>query len=205
MKKGLRCGAWFCALALTFSLAAGAAYTDLDPKAWYYGAVQKSIDSGLMMGTDTTHFSPMAPVSRATVLTVLWRLEGSPAAVADPGFTDVADGAWYYAPAAWAKEAGIAAGYKDGSFAPEGNVTREQLAVFLCRYAEYQRQPPAKGVLEVYPDAAAVSGWAADGMRHALGMGLITGNGRGELDPAGVATRAALAVIVGRLTVTAQG
>ncbi|MEG0765388.1 MAG: S-layer homology domain-containing protein [Pseudoflavonifractor sp.] len=205
MKRGIQLCALVCALGLALSVPAGAAYEDLNPKAWYYNDVQKAIDGGLMTGTNASSFSPLAPVTRATVLAVLWRMEGSPETKAEPGFTDIAPKDWYYAPAAWAKQAGIATGHRDGSFDPKGNVTRQELAMFLYRYATYKKDIIAKGVLEAYPDGDKVAGWALPGMQHALGAGLMTGNGAGELDPTGIANRAELAVILGRLAVKPQG
>lgn len=200
-----------CALCLGVSLAgfAGAAaehsYTDVPENAWYAEAVRDVSDRGLMTGTTETAFHPNGAVTRATVVAVLWRLEGSPDAWVESMFPDVAEDDWYYTAAAWAKGKGIAAGYGNGDFGPDDKVTREQLAMFLYRYAQYAGEPVAEGVLGLYSDADKVSKWAQDGMRHALGAGLITGTSQGTLNPGGVASRAELAAILVRLTTPVAG
>lgn len=198
----------FCAAALSLGLAGAARaadFTDVKPGAWYYEDVQAVADQGLMNGTSATAFSPEASVTRATVLAVLWRLEASPAPLDTAGFPDVPGNAWYAAAVAWAREAGIATGYSNGNLGPGDTVTREQLAMFLYRYAQFKDTVVAEGVLELYPDGDKVSKWAVPGMKHVLGLGLMTGNGKGDLDPLGVASRAELAVILERLMTPASG
>ena len=206
MKRGFL--SLLCAAALTLGLAGtalAADFVDVQPGAWYYDDVQAVAQEGLMNGTSATAFSPSASVTRATVLAVLWRLEDSPQPQAAAAFPDVPAESWYAGAAAWAQEAGIAAGYSNGNLGPDDTVTREQLAMFLYRYAQYKQDVIAEGVLDLYADGGKVSKWAVPGMKHALGLGLMTGDGKGNLDPLGVASRAELAVILGRLMTPAAG
>lgn len=196
-----------CALALCAALtpaAHAANFSDVKTGAWYYDAVTTCIDLGLMQGTSSTAFSPGGPVTRAAVVTTLWRLEDSPAAQAAP-FPDAVADSWYADALIWGRETGIATGYSDGTFAPNDQVTREQLALFLYRYAVHRGDTVAVGVLDRYRDGDQVSKWAADGMKHALGAGLITGDTDNQLNPKGTATRSELAVILVRLTTPVAG
>ena len=106
---------------------------------------------------------------------------------------------------AWAKQVGIATGLGNGTFGGGDIVTREQLSVFLYRYGQYAGQELANGVLDIYNDVDSVHAWAKEGMAHAVGAGLITGTDEGNLEPAGAATRAQLAVILQRLMTPAVG
>lgn len=200
--------AWLLALGLAVGTAlpaSAAAFSDVASDAWYAEAVGEVSDAGIMNGTTDTTFSPDEQVTRGMVVTVLWRLAGSPAAAAATTFPDVEDW-YYYAPAvAWAQAAGVAAGLGDGTFDGGSIVTREQLSVFLYRYSQYAGHELANGVLDLYNDVDSVQGWALDGMAHAVGAGLITGTDEGNLEPAGPATRAQLAVILQRLMIPAVG
>lgn len=191
-------------------------YPDVPADEWYAADVTRVTQLGLMKGSDDGLFHPNDPVSRAAVILVLWRMEGCPAPQAadwaeNPAFPDV-DGAdplspsyWYAEAAAWAKEAGIASGYEDGSFLGMRSVTREELALFLYRYAAHKGQPQAKGLLTLFPDADKVSDWAEDALCHAVGMGLLQGNELGELNPQGVALRCQLAAILVRMDTPVAG
>ena len=200
--------AWLLAVGLTVGTAlpaSAAAFSDVASDAWYAQAVGEVSDAGIMNGTTDTTFSPDEQVTRGMVVTVLWRLAGSPAAAAATTFPDVEDW-YYYAPAvAWAQAAGVATGLGDGTFDGGSIVTREQLSVFLYRYSQYAGDELASGVLDLYNDVDSVQSWALDGMAHAVGAGLITGTDEGNLEPAGPATRAQLAVILQRLMIPAVG
>ena len=200
--------AWLLAVGLTVGTAlpaSAAAFSDVASDAWYAQAVGEVSDAGIMNGTTDTTFSPDEQVTRGMVVTVLWRLASSPAAAAATTFPDVEDW-YYYAPAvAWAQAAGVATGLGDGTFDGGSIVTREQLSVFLYRYSQYAGDELASGVLDLYNDVDSVQGWALDGMAHAVGAGLITGTDEGNLEPAGPATRAQLAVILQRLMIPAVG
>ena len=200
--------AWLLAVGLTVGTAlpaSAAAFSDVASDAWYAQAVGEVSDAGIMNGTTDTTFSPDEQVTRGMVVTVLWRLAGSPAAAAATTFPDVEDW-YYYAPSvAWAQAAGVATGLGNGTFDGGSIVTREQLSVFLYRYSQYAGDELASGVLDLYNDVDSVQGWALDGMAHAVGAGLITGTDEGNLEPAGPATRAQLAVILQRLMIPAVG
>lgn len=200
--------AWLLAVGLTVGTAlpaSAAAFSDVASDAWYAQAVGEVSDAGIMNGTTDTTFSPDEQVTRGMVVTVLWRLASSPAAAAATTFPDVEDW-YYYAPAvAWAQAAGVATGLGDGTFDGGSIVTREQLSVFLYRYSQYAGDELASGVLDLYNDVDSVQSWALDGMAHAVGAGLITGTDEGNLEPAGPATRAQLAVILQRLMIPAVG
>lgn len=209
MKTSKRLLSALCAAALALSLgaparAAAPGYSDVKEGDWFYEAVGTVAERGLMTGAPDGTFRPEANVTRATVVTVLWRLAGSPE-VENEAFPDVPEGSWASGAVAWARLAGIAAGYSGGGFGPNDPVTREQLAVFLYRYALDQSAPVAEGVVDLYSDAGYISPWALTGMKHALGAGLMTGTTVETLSPLGYATRGELAEILVRLMTPAQG
>lgn len=200
-------------LLLALGLAAGlmttpalaAAFTDVPSTAWYAQAVGKVSEAGLMNGTTETTFSPDDYVTRGMVVAVLWRLAGEPEPQTAARFSDVQDWYFYAKAVAWAQENGVAAGLGDGTFGGGSTVTREQLAVFLYRYAQFSGQEIAAGVLDPYPDQDQIHDWARAGMAHAVGAGLITGDDAGDLTPGGAASRAQLAVIMQRIMTPAVG
>ena len=122
--------------------------------------------------------------------TVLWRMEGQPAPTGANAFTDVAAGQWYTEAVTWAAEQGIVTGIGNGLFDPNGDITREQLAVMLYRYAG---GAAAGADLSAYPDASSVSSWAVEAMGWAVSNGILSGNEAGQLSPGGAATRAEVA------------
>ena len=198
-----------CAAALAAGLilpagAAGSRFADVPAGAWYAEAVEAAAEKGYMTGVDSTHFAPEGTVTRATVVTVLWRMAGSPAAGTSAGFTDVTAGAWYAGAVDWAAQAGIAGGDGQGHFRPDAAVTRQELAVLLARYDDHLGTPMAEGALNLFDDAAQISDWATDGVAHAVGMGWLEGAG-GKIDPQGTASRAQLAAILERMSTPAMG
>lgn len=202
MKK--RWIALLCALSLLPLPAAAAGYPDIAGDEWFVEAVNAMTEEGIMTGLEGGVFGPYEPVTRATVITVLWRMEGAPqVSVAEP-FSD-AEEDWYAVQAAWAKGTGVATGYSDGTFGGRDLLTREQLACFLYRYAAYKGEPLAEGALGLFKDAGDVSPWAEDAVRHAVGLGILQGNDQGALEPQGVANRAALAVMLQRMQTPAVG
>lgn len=191
-----------CCLVLP-ALAAGS-YSDVPEGAWYASAVEEMADQGVLTGVTDTLFCPTAPVTRATVVTTLWRLAGCPEPQASAGFSDVPAGQWYTQAVDWAAQEDIASGNGKGAFQPDALVTREQLAVFFYQYDLYLGKETAQGVLEQFSDASSVHSWAKQGMEHAVGAGLIQGSGS-KLDPLGTASRAQLAVLLQRLTTQVMG
>ena len=165
---------------------------------WYREAVAYVYESGLMRGTDDHAFTPGGLTTRAQIVTILHRLEGTPAA---PGglFTDVPEGQWYAPAINWAASNAIVDGYGGGRFGPDDHITREQMAAILYRYARYKGcSTSALGDLSVFTDGDKVSDWARGPMVWANGCGLINGKGGGVLDPQGSATRAEAAAILMR-------
>ena len=194
----------FCAAALVLGLSVPAlAYADVPEKHWAYEEIQTVTEKGLMNGAPNGTFQPDNYVTRATIIATLWRLKESPK-VTGEAFPDISEKYWAYPAIVWAKSVGIATGYTNGSFGPEDTVTREQLAVFLYRYALAEKMPIAEGVVDLYSDAQYISPWALTGMKHALGSGLMTGTNKG-LSPLGYATRAEMATILIRLTTPVKG
>ena len=177
----------------------GLPFTDVKADNWFYEAVKYAYDNKLMDGTSSTTFAPLMTTNRAMIVTILWRLEGSPVVNYAMNFSDVESGVWYTEAVRWAAAEGIVKGYSDTVFAPDDTVTREQLATILYRYAEYKEYDvSAKGDLTTFADGSTVSTWAADGMTWAVGAQLITGKDGGKLDPTGTATRAEVATILMR-------
>ena len=170
-------------------------YEDASLSAWYHDGVHYCLERGLMVGTDSTHFSPSMTASRAMIASILWRMEGEPEAEATQPFSDVANGRWYTRAVAWAAEAGVIKGYGGGRFGPNDPITREQLASLLWRYAG---SPPASDLPLNFTDAGEASGYARDALRWAVEQGILTGKGGGVLDPRGKASRAEVAQMLTR-------
>ncbi len=199
----LVCAVGLCA-GLTLPAAAAGTYVDVPGGAWYADEVSQVTEKGYMTGVDPTHFVPLANVTRATVVTVLWRMAGSPAPTASSGFSDVAADAWYTQAVDWAKEKKIASGDGKGAFHPDQQITREEMAVLLARYDAYQGIDMAEGALNLFSDANQISSWAKEGVQHAVGMGWLEGTD-GKLNPDGLASRAQLAAILVRMDTPAMG
>ena len=175
-----------------------AAYTDI-PTDWAKEGICFVIENGLMVGTTSTTFAPKDTLTRAMLVTVLYRMAGSPAVDAPSGFTDVADGQWYSDAIAWAAANGIVNGVGGNKFAPSEPVTREQLAAIFFRYAK--AEAPEADVLSGYPDTESVSTYARDAMAWAVSTGLVTGSKEADgtyLVPQGLAAREQAAAILMR-------
>lgn len=171
-------------------------FEDVSASDWFYEAVEYAASNGLMNGMSETAFDPAENLSRAMMVTILYRLDGSPEA-AGGGFDDVERGSWYENAVIWADANGIVNGYGNGIFGPDEDITREQMAAVLYRYAAYEGYSlTASGDLSAFRDASAISGYAESAMGWAVGSSLISGKGDGILDPAGTATRAEVAQIL---------
>ena len=174
-------------------------FTDVKSSDWFYDSVDWAWRAGLMKGTSATLFSPNQSTSRAMIVTLLYRLEGSPEAPKRNPFRDVKEDAYYAGPVAWAAWNGIVAGYSPTTFGPNDPITREQFAAILWRYAQYRELDVSGGAaLTAFSDGSKVSAYAREAMVWANGAGLITGKGGGILDPRGKATRAQAAAIFQR-------
>lgn len=174
---------------------ASQSFSDVPENAWYTKAVTFAVQNGLFKGTgDGSTFSPSMTMSRAMLVTVLWRHEGEPKAEAEAAFSDVSQSAWFAKAVAWASENDIVNG-SGGKFMPNDAVSREQIAVILFRYGKAESK---NADLSVYPDGDLVSAWAKEAMRWAVAEKLISGNAKGELMPKGEASRAEVATILMR-------
>ncbi|MBR4132486.1 MAG: S-layer homology domain-containing protein, partial [Oscillospiraceae bacterium] len=165
---------------------------------WAHAGIDYCVANGLMKGISDTVFSPAGSVTRAQLVTILYRLAGEPAVAYKGTFSDVADGLWYSDAIEWAAANGIVNGVGEGKFNPDGKITREQIAAILYRYSG---SPKVEGSLAGFPDAASVSDYAVDAMIWATSTGLINGIGQGDvtiLSPKTDASRAQIASIIMR-------
>lgn len=195
--------AWLLAIVLAFSLlpgiaAAASPYADVDSGAWYAEDVAYVTEHGLMNGVDAGKFDPDGTTTRAMIVTILHRMEGSPAAKRS-AFVDVPGSAWFAAAVNWAAAKGVVNGVDATHFAPNDPITREQMAAILYRYAGIKGMDVSKKAsLAKYTDANQISPWAVDAMAWANAVGLINGVTATTLDPGGYATRAQAAAILAR-------
>lgn len=172
-----------------------AAFIDADRSAWYHDGIHYCVEQGLMVGTSKTIFSPHNATTRGMVVTILWRLEGSPLVSTSLDYDDIKPEDWYGEAVRWADSAGVVTGYGNGKFGPNDTITREQMAAMLWRYAG---SPKVDGSLSSFVDGEQISDWARPAMIWAVEQGLITGVGNDRLEPRGPATRAQAATILMR-------
>ena len=174
-------------------------FDDVDRGDWFYSAVEYVWDNGLMDGTAPDEFGPDGSMTRGMTAVLLWRMEGAPQAGQEPLFSDVDGGDWFYGAVGWASWAGLVNGSGHGCFDPESEITREQLAVLLYRYAQHlDADVSARRSLDMFADSDKVSPYAADALSWASASGLINGRPDGCLDPQGGATRAETAAMLMR-------
>ena len=174
-------------------------FQDVPMDAWYVDAVTYTVQKGLFKGVSETLFAPEETMTRAMLVTVLHRMEGSPAPAAGSGFEDVPDGTWYTDAVAWARENGVVKGYSDTRFGPDDPVTREQMAAILYRYTGKKGRDVSKTAdLSRYDDESTVSDWAKQAMCWANAEGLLIGRSETTLNPRDTATRAEVAMILMR-------
>ena len=185
-----------------------AAFSDLEPSAWYHDGIHFALASGLMQGYGDGVFAPDGTASRAMTAQILWNMEGRPEAQNGAVFADVAEDAWYAGAVRWASDAGIITGWTDAAgeqrFDPDAAVTREQAAAMLYRYAKLH----GEGFAELwsfpldFPDAGDAAQWAYEPLCWMVMRGVINGMD-GKLNPQGSATRAQLASMLFRFTLGA--
>ena len=175
------------------------------PSNWAHEGIDYCVRHGLMSGFDATTFSPDTVSTRAQIVMILYNLSGDTTDYSKyyVPFTDVRPSTWYYNAVAWGYDKNIVAGMSTTTFAPDGLITREQMAVLLYGYTEKYAPAYLGGAasLNGFPDAASVSNWAYAAMSWAVGNGLISGiasNGADYLAPSGGATRAQIAAIMMR-------
>ena len=178
-------------------------FEDVPPGHWAEEAVRSVWSKGLMAGTGSASFTPDGAATRGQIVTILWRMAGSPQVNFLMDYSDVDPAAWYAEAVRWAAAEGIAGGYGGGRFGPDDPITREQLAVMLhgfARHAGYDLSAGAEAGLLRYADAAEVSEYAVSALEWACGAGILHGTGDGStLSPQGTATRAQTAVMIQRL------
>lgn len=172
-------------------------FTDVKSGNWFYDAVKYAYAQGLMTGTSATTFAPNGTMNRAMIVTVLYRLEKSPAVTGASKFTDVPASQWYSDAVAWAAANKIVNGYDETTFGPMNAVTREQMAAILFRYEQVKglENVTLEENLNRFPDQNKISAYAIPALQWAVGQKIINGNADGTLDPTGTATRAQVAQI----------
>ena len=174
-------------------------FHDVTEGDWFYDAVRYAYENGLMDGVGDNLFAPNSETTRAQLVTILYRLAGEPEPGGDSGFADVAAGTWYTDAVAWAAENGIVNGVSDTEFAPGEDITREQLAAILYRYAAYQGYGVSQRAdLLGFGDAESISGYAQEALSWAHAQGLVLGFEDGSLRPQGTASRAQIAAVLMR-------
>ena len=179
-------------------------FHDVFDTQWFFEAAKYTYDNGIFNGTDKNHFSPNMNMTRAMVVTVIYRMEDEPLYLKGEGFDDIDSSDYFCDAVLWAREKGIVTGVTDRLFCPDDVITREQLVTLLVRYAAFRGTDTTGGAaLTAYPDAGDVSGYAKKSFSFAISEGIITGTKpEGEsriiLDPRGTATRAQVATAVMR-------
>lgn len=174
-------------------------FKDVKTDRWSYSAIKYAYENKLFSGTSANEFSPADEMTRGMLVTVLYRLAGEPAVNGDAGFADIKSGDWYAKAVAWAKANNIVSGVSAAEFAPNKDITREQMAAILHRYAAYKSySTAANGSIAGFNDNANVSAFAKDAVSWAVGEKLISGTGNNTLAPKGNATREQVAAILQR-------
>ncbi|MBQ5672219.1 MAG: S-layer homology domain-containing protein, partial [Oscillospiraceae bacterium] len=180
-----------------------AAFEDLDVEQWYHLYTDYALENGLMRGVSENSFAPNATLTRAMLVTILYSLEGKPATNKSTPFADVTPSDWYAAPVTWAQQNGIVSGTSATTFSPNANITREQIAVILYKYAAYKGMNTLTLDHNLHADDAdMISDYAISAMNWAVGKGLITGKSATTLNPLDNATRAEIATILYRFIET---
>ena len=174
-------------------------FPDVTEGDWFYDAVRYAYENSLMGGVGDSLFAPNSETTRAQLVTILYRLAGEPEPGGDSGFADVETGTWYTDAVAWAAENGIVNGTTDTTFAPGEDITREQLAAILYRYAACQGYDVSQRAdLSGFGDASSISGYAQEALSWAHAQGLVLGFEDGSLRPQGTASRAQIAAVLMR-------
>jgi uncharacterized repeat protein (TIGR02543 family) len=177
-------------------------FMDVNPSDWFYGDVEYAVTNGLFNGTSVATFAPNEPMTRAMLVTVLYRMQSAVPAIAyNNPFTDVPDSEWYADAVKWAAGNGIVNGIGNGLFAPGVEITREQMATILYRYAQFAGIDVSVGEntnILSFADAFDISEYAVPAFQWTCGAGIINGKLDGHLDPQGTATRAEAAAMLHR-------
>jgi len=173
-------------------------FADVAQNAWYYEAVKYVKENGLFGGVSATEFAPNVALTRAMLVTVLYRAEGEPEVEGESKFTDVADGQYYAKAVAWAQSNNIVNGISDTEFAPDANITREQMAAIIYRYASFKGAAEISDAALDYSDLSDISEWAESAVAFCKTKNIMTGKDNNEFKPLDKATRAEAATILQR-------
>lgn len=177
-------------------------FTDVKAGEWYVGYLQYAYGKGLLTGTSDTVFAPNMPMTRAMLVTVLYRMDGAKSKGFTGSYSDVKNGEWYSDAVSWAAQNGIVSGYGDGIFGTGDSVTREQAAKIFLSFAKYKGCDVSKtGNLTDFTDSGSVSGWASSAVSWAVTSGLMNGTSAKTLSPSGEITRAQAAALLTRFSV----
>ena len=166
-------------------------FTDIKESDWYYATVKYVSENGIMNGVESDKFVPASSLTRAMLVTILYRADGSPRISSDSKFSDVEITDWYGAAVIWASENGIVNGISETEFAPNNAITREQIATILYRYASAKKYDVTQGGMAVkeYSDYETISSWAKEAMQWAVNAKLINGKTETTVNPLDNATR----------------
>lgn len=174
-------------------------FTDVSSSDWFFKGVEYVVDKGIMSGVSENQFDPSGKLTRAMLVQMLYNMESRPACDAENAFMDVPVGQWYTDAVIWANDAKIVSGMGEGLFAPNMEITREQMVAMLYNYAKYKGYDvTASADLSTFADNASVSAWAQPAMQWAVAEGYISGMGDNQLAPQGTATRAEIASVIMR-------
>ena len=174
-------------------------FTDVKENDWFFKGVEYVVDKGIMSGVSENEFAPAGKLTRAMLVQMLYNMESRPACDAENAFMDVPVGQWYTDAVIWANDAKIVSGMGEGLFAPNMEITREQMVVMLYNYAKFKGYDvTASADLSAFADTASVSAWAQPAMQWAVAEGYISGMGDSQLAPQGTATRAEIASVIMR-------
>lgn len=174
-------------------------FTDVSSSDWFFKGVEYVVDKGIMSGVSENQFDPSGKLTRAMLVQMLYNMESRPACDAENAFIDVPVGQWYTDAVIWANDAKIVSGMGEGLFAPNMEITREQMVAMLYNYAKYKGYDvTASADLSTFADSASVSAWAQPAMQWAVAEGYISGMGDNQLAPQGTATRAEIASVIMR-------
>lgn len=174
-------------------------FTDVKESDWFFKGVEYVVNKGIMSGVSENEFAPAGKLTRAMLVQMLYNMESRPACDAENAFMDVPVGQWYTDAVIWANDAKIVSGMGDGLFAPNMEITREQMVAMLYNYAKYRGYDvTASADLSAFADTASVSAWAQPAMQWAVAEGYISGMGDNQLAPQGTATRAEIASVIMR-------
>lgn len=181
-------------------------FTDVSVDAWFYDAIKAAYDAELMDGVSETTFEPDTAMNRAMLVTMLYRLEGSPEVTTNVSevFADCADDVWYSDAVVWAAENNIVSGRSETEFAPTATMTRQEMAVILYNYSVLKGAEAVTEPALEYGDADAIADWAANAVTFCTAEGLMSGVSETEFSPAGSATRAMGATVLFRMTETEE-